>query len=148
MSKYELRSMYIPHARVQQDPGPEPSKTRQDMQEECDVNALMARYDKAGVWPNDNAAEPRYLDCSEVPDFRSAMDFMIEADKAFMSLPATVRREFDNNSADFVDYATDPANVGQMREWGLAPPEKTPDAPMRVEVVNPPAPPPDVPKGS
>jgi len=125
----------IPHDRVQVDFVDAVSMARQEFADECDVNSIMARYEKTGVFPFNEAAAPRYLDCSEIPDFQTAQQVVIDANAAFMSLPAHVRREFENDAAKFVDYACDPENLGQMREWGLAPPEKAPDAPMRVEVV-------------
>lgn len=120
------------------------SVTRQEFQDECDVNILMARYDKTGLFPTMAApAAPRYFDASEVPtDFRDVMDHMLAADAAFMTLPAKVRREFDNDPASFVEFAQNPDNLSKMREWGLAAPERVPDPPMRVEVVNPPPAPP------
>lgn len=130
-------SMAVPHKRVPADIGG-PSLTRQEFTEECDVNALMARYEKSGVWPMPPPnAEPRYLDLTEVPDFRSAMDMLRDAEAAFMTLPAKVRREFDNDPRAFVDFAQNPDNLAKMREWGLAAPEVVPDPPMRVEVINP-----------
>lgn len=146
MAKYEAAtySMFIPHKRVTAHiEGP--SATRQEFVDECDVNRLMAQYERTGVWPlRPTGAEPRYLDLSDVPDFQSAMQLMIDAEAAFMSLPATVRRDFDNDAGKFVAFAEDGENLPKLREWGLAPPEKAPDAPMRVEVVNPPEP--DLPK--
>lgn len=142
-------SAYVPHPRVQTDTG-NVSLTRQEFADECDINVLMSRFEKTGIWPGPLAkGEPRYFDFTEMPeDFRAAMDMMVDAEKAFMSLPADVRREFDNSPAEFVDYATDPANLEQMREWGLAPPAPAPIAPTKVEVVNPPTPPEAAPKPS
>lgn len=125
----------IPHDRVQIDFVDAKSMTRQEFAEECDINNIMARYERTGVWPMLDAPQPRYLDCSEIPDFQSAMQTVLDANVAFMSLPASVRRDFDNDPAQFVDFACDPENIGQMREWGLAPPEKAPDAPLSVRVV-------------
>lgn len=113
------------------------SLARQEFKDEADINVLMKRYKTHGVMPTMRVGEPRYLDCSEVPDFQAAMQLVIDAENAFLTLPAAVRKEFGNDHVAFVEYASDPENIGQMREWGLAPPEKAPDAPMRVEVVNP-----------
>lgn len=117
-----------------------PSRTRQEFAEECDINSIMARYSKTGVISHVNPAEPRFLDLSVLPDFQSAMHIMMQANDAFASLPAAVRREFDNDPAKFVSFAEDGANLPKLREWGLAPPEKVPEPPQRVEVVNAPAP--------
>lgn len=114
----------------------EPSLTRQEFAEECDINTIMARYEASGAISHVNRAEPMYLDTTTYPDLQGAMETFREASLAFNSLPALVRREFDNDPQKFVDFAVEPANVARMREWGLAAPEKLPDAPMRVEVVN------------
>lgn len=131
-------SMYRPHDPVDVVFNDE-TLTRQEFKDESDINFLMKRYKTHGVMPTMRVGEPRYLDCTEVPDFQAAMQLVIDAEAAFMTLPAAVRKEFGNDHVAFVEYATDPENLDQMREWGLAPPEKAPDAPMRVEVVNAPA---------
>lgn len=115
-----------------------PSLTRQEFAEDCDINVLMARYEKTGVISHVNQRQPLYLDMSAVPDYHTALLQLQAAEAAFMSLPASVRREFDNDPAKFVAFAEDPENVSQMRTWGLAEPEKAPEAPMKVEVVSAP----------
>lgn len=122
----------------------EPSLTRQEFAEECDINTIMARYEASGAISHVNRAEPVYLDTTLYPGLQASMDSFREAAAAFNALPALVRREFDNDPQKFVDFAVDPANLPKMREWGLAAPEKVPDAPMRVEVVNPAPPAPAV----
>lgn len=145
MPKIVKRSAFRPHERVQFDTGAV-SMTRQEFAAECDVNALMSRFEKTGVWPlPPNDAKPAFFDATEVPNFHEAMEFMIAAENAFMSLPAIVRKEFDNDPEKFVEYGSKPENIGRMREWGLAPPEATPEPPMRVEVVNPPSSSPEAP---
>lgn len=119
-----------------------PSMTRQEFARECDINVLMAHYEKNAVMPPVNGKEPAYFDASSVPDFREALDIAREAQEAFMRVPAATRKELDNDVHQFVDYASDPVNLPQMRKWGLAEPEKAPDSPMKVEVVNPPSIPP------
>lgn len=116
----------------------EPSLTRQEFAEECDINTIMARYEASGAISHVNRAEPMFLDTTGYPDLQGAMDQFREASLAFAALPAVVRREFDNDPQKFVDFAADPENVGRMREWGLAAPEKLPDPPIRVEVTNSP----------
>lgn len=132
------RSLYVPHdSALFGLEFPDASRARQEFKEECDINVLMRKYRDHGVVPTMRTGEPKYFDCSEVPDFMSAMNTFIEAEKAFMSLPAEVRKQMDNDPAKFVEFAADPENIESMRKWGLAPPAKEPDAPMRVEVVNP-----------
>jgi len=136
-----LNNFYVPHRNVSQPPGG-PSLTRQEYKEECDINEIMARFETTGVLPA--GGESFYYDFTTLPEtMMDSMLLMGQATEAFMSLPASVRREFDNDAAQFVDFASDPENLPQMRTWGLAPelpkePVKPP--PMEVMVVNPPDP--------
>jgi hypothetical protein len=116
-----------------------PSLTRQEFAEECDINILMAKYEKTGILPsNVNANEPRYLDVSDVPDLMVAHQVLQDATTAFMSLPATIRRDFDNDPIKFINYAENPENIEKLREWKLAAPAPVEPPPQKVEVINPP----------
>lgn len=128
---------YVEHERVQIDASKD-GRTRQEFADECDINTLMARYEKTGVINHFSQSEGNYFDATDVPDLATALAFVAHAEDAFMRLPAAARREFDNDAVKFVQFAEDKDNLPRMREWGLAPPEAVPDAPMRVEIVNPP----------
>jgi hypothetical protein len=118
---------------------PEEGRTRQEFAEDADINVLMARFEKTGQLPsNIGANAPAYLDVSEVPDLATALAVVEEAKRAFLALPARARAEFDNDPVAFMAFAQDPANLDQMRTWGLAPPAEVPEPPLRVEVVNEP----------
>lgn len=120
-----------------------PSLTRQEFADECDINALMDRYEKHGVISHVNRAQPVYMDLAGVPDLREALDYMRDAQVMFNSLPATTRFTFDNDAVKFVEYAQNPANIEKMREWGLAAPKAAAPEPMLVKVVpEVPSPPP------
>lgn len=128
-----------------------PSLTRQEFVEECDINTLMSKYDKhAGTGPGMlSHQDPSmfYADFTQLPDsLLEYHNYMDRAHSSFMTLPAAVRREFENDATMFVEFASDPENLSQMRTWGLAPPEKVEAAPMKVEVVSPAAPPPGPPE--
>lgn len=113
------------------------SKTRQEFKDECDINVLMAKYERNGVVPPVNGGTPQYLDVSDVPDLAKAFDVVEQASKAFFTLSAAVRREFDNDPVKFVEFAQDSKNLERMREWGLAEPAKVDPPPQKVEIVNP-----------
>lgn len=109
---------------------PAEGMTRQEFKDECDINVLMATYETSGAIPRFNLGTPAYLDVSDVPDLARSIAIMEAAQTAFMTLPASVRREFDNDAVAFVEYASDASNLEQMRKWGLAPPaEPAPSAP-------------------
>lgn len=113
----------------------DPGLTRQEFAEECDINTIMARYEKQGVISHVNRAEPVYLDTTLYKGLQASMDAFKEAETAFLALPAKVRREFDNDPQKFVDFAVNPENVERMREWGLAAPEAVKPPPVEVLVT-------------
>lgn len=118
----------------------EPSLTRQEFAEECDINALMKRYEGHVVGGPGNLSpkEPIYADWTDLPqDLMGYLGFMQEAEAQFMRLPAVVRKEFDNSAMEFVAFATDPGNLEQMRTWGLAAPAKPQDEPAVVSSPSP-----------
>ncbi|UDN67479.1 internal scaffolding protein [robinz microvirus RP_29] len=121
-----------------------PSETRQEFAAECDINTIMKNYDAYLADPRRSIREPMYYDLSAYPDdLMGFMRLMHEGEAAFMTLPASVRKEFDNDPVEFVSYAADPANVEQMRDWGLAkpkPPEPPAAAPPPREAESPPRP--------
>lgn len=120
----------------------EPSMARQEFAEECDINSLMKRYEghatggPSGLQMMGDPSKMFYADFTIMPSsLQEFHSFMDTAQAAFMSLPAVVRKEFDNDATMFVDFASDADNLAQMRTWGLAPPEKVEAPPQKVEVV-------------
>lgn len=120
----------------------EPSMTRQEFAEECDINTLMKKFDSAvgqgpGGLPNQrDPAAMFYADFTGMPgSLLEYQQYMFDAEKAFMSLPAVVRKEFANDPYQFAEFAGDPENIGQLRTWGLAAPEAAEPAPIKVQVI-------------
>lgn len=123
-----IRDFYVKHEPVDLACTLEEGMTRQEFRDECDINVLMATYERNGSISHFNRMQPQYLDVSDVPDLPQAIAVMQAAEAAFMTLPASVRREFDNNAVNFVEFAQQPSNLSKMREWGLAPPQAVADA--------------------
>lgn len=112
------------------------SRTKQSMAAECDINAIMKRYERTGIITHLAKRDAYFADVSVVPDFAKAMEVVEKANTMFMSLPATVRKEFMNDPALYVEFCADPKNLPRLRELGLAPPENK-AAVVQVEVVSP-----------
>lgn len=117
---------------------PDDGLTKQEFAEECDINALMARYQRTGILPQSDRT-PFYGDFADLPSYQEAQHILLAASEAFASLPAVVRREFDNDPAKFVAFAEDESNLDQMREWGLAPAAEPLDAPPAPAPASEPA---------
>jgi len=133
-----MRDFYVSHKPVDLACDPAEGMTRQEFKDECDLNVLLARYEKTGQLPANLRGPGDYLDVSNIPDLAGALTVFHDAENAFMRLPATVRREFDNDPVRFVEFAQDPGNQDRMAEWGLAAPRKPADAPS-PSAATPPA---------
>jgi len=111
--------------------------TVQADKEECDINTLVKRFGLTGELPT-NLRVPVNADFVAALDFKDAMNVIRESEVAFMGMPADVRSRFNHDAGKFVDFASDPANIAEMRKLGLAVPEAVPAAapePMLVRVV-------------
>lgn len=99
-----------------------PGMTRQEFTDECDINKLMARYEKIGIISHVNQATPQWGDFTNIPDFAEAQQMFVNATAAFMALPASLRRDFDNDPRKFVDAMQSPSDELRARllELGLA----------------------------
>lgn len=98
----------------------EERKTKSEFADECDINLIMARYRKTGQLPvNAKAASLRYGDFSQVPDFMQMQDKILAAHELFEALPATVRKQFDNNPGEFIAAAHTKEGRELLVKFGL-----------------------------
>lgn len=102
----------------------EQSMTKQSFKDECDINVIMARYQKTGLLEHVRQGVPQYLDQPGF-DYFEAQSFIAGANSLFQSLPADVRAQFENHPGIFLRWMEDPANAAKAREMGLMPPEAT-----------------------
>lgn len=112
----------------------EVTMTKQSLAANLDVNNIIKRYTKTGILLNAQNLEAVYGEITSM-DLREALEKVSKADEMFSQVPSKIRAQFDNDAGAFIDFATNPANIAQMREWGFANPE-----PLRIET------PPDPPK--
>jgi phage internal scaffolding protein len=97
---------------------PEPTLAQQQFRDEADINTILERFGRTGelIVP---VSVPEFGDYSEVGDYHSAMNMIIEAQSAFDALPARIRKEFDNDPGRFVDFVLDENNRDKAVEMGL-----------------------------
>lgn len=97
----------------------DPSLTIQSQAQDADINVIVKRFGLTGQLPQ-VLRPPSYEDFSEsVDDYRSALDLVAAADASFMKMPAEVRKRFDNDPAEFVDFCNNPDNLEEMKKLGL-----------------------------
>lgn len=143
MTKQRFRTQYDEDYKAEvffTDPGEDEGLVQQHMRDECDINIILARYQATGELTHIQQSAAQYGDFSEVLDFQSALHQIADAEAAFMELPAKIRDRFNNDPAQFINYATNPDNLEEMRELGLATPLPPPPEPQLVKVVGEAAP--------
>lgn len=117
-----FRSAYSKPVRVSVSFDKERGLTRQSFKNECDVNSIMAKYAKSGLVDHVSRVEGRYGDFTSAPsDYLEAMQTVIDAQHAFAGLPASIRKEFNNDPSDFLAFMSNPDNADRMRELKLLP---------------------------
>lgn len=114
-----------------------PSMTKQEFKDECDINVLMIRYQKTGLFPQHPGSQPRFVSNIDAPDYQTALNIVITAQDEFASLNSELRKRFDNDPAKFLEFVSDPANADELVALKLREPPPVEPGPVRVEVVNP-----------
>ena len=119
----------------------DPSRTQQSFAEESDINTIVRRFNLTGELPSHFRA-PQYGDFDGIADYQSALNQVMAANEAFMSMPAGLRARFHNNPQNLIEFLSKEENREEAVRLGLLrPPERPP--------VSPPAEPPkEAPKAS
>lgn len=112
----------------------DPTRAQQQFKEDADINVLVQRFGITGQMPVMDRI-PMQGDFSGVTDYHSALNALIAADEKFMQLPAEVRSRFDNDAGKFLDFTSNPENLGELRSMGLAKPAPKDPDPIAVRVI-------------
>ncbi len=83
-----------------------------------DINTILRNFGVTGRLPMTTKA-PTYGDFTGIFDFQSAVNAVNAATDAFMELPADVRKRFDNDPQQFVDFCSDEANALEGEKLGI-----------------------------
>lgn len=115
--------------------GPD-SPVKQEFKEECDINVLMKRYQKTGLFPQFPGQQPRYISNIGMPDYQESLHIVMAAQEEFAALNSELRKRFDNDPAKFLEFCNDPSNGDELIKLGLREAPAPEPGPVRVEVVN------------
>ena len=97
------------------------SLTHQSMKDECDMNRIMLKWQKTGVIDHAKTFEGQYADFTHVTgDYQEHMNAVIQANEMFGTLPSTVRKRFNNDPGEFLEFVGDPSNAEEMVSLGLS----------------------------
>lgn len=95
-------------------------RTQQHHAGQVDINNIMAKCRKSGLLPQ--RGEPGfYGDFTSVEDYMTCMSRVLNAQKAFMTLPAEVRKEFDNSPGALLQFLADENNRQKAEDLGIIP---------------------------
>lgn len=95
------------------------SRTKQSEKDNCDINNIISRYNATGLMPV-SPLPPTYGDFTGIDDYQTALHVLMDAQDAFFNLPADIRKKFDNDPEQFVEFVTDPKNLESVVDMGLA----------------------------
>ena len=96
------------------------SKTHKYFKDEVDINNIMRRFKTKGILPPSHNKPAMYGDVSNVPDYMTALQIVIDAEQKFNSLPAKVRARFNNAPEELLDFCSKAENLEEMVSLGLA----------------------------
>lgn len=107
---------------------PEPSKTKQEFKEECDINTILTRFLKTGE-PPPLVLPEHFADLSGRTTYYDIATKTAEANELFYLLPATKRAEFQNDPARWADAVVEAIDNGDrdlLPELGIQVPTPKP----------------------
>ena len=100
------------------------SLTKQSFTKECDINTILAKYQKTGAIDHLNKNEAQYGFATS-DTFQESMQIVAKGNTMFAELPSSIRTKFENDPAKFLDFVQDKNNLKEMQELGLAHINKT-----------------------
>lgn len=99
----------------------QPEITSQSHKNECDINSIIEKYRKTQLLSHVNAYEGNYGDFTDVTDYQSAWNAVRDAGQKFMSLPSTIREQFNNDPQQLLNFVQNKENYEAAVEKGLLP---------------------------
>jgi len=116
---FKIRAAYGPKERLGDIGDLGVSLTKQSFTKECDINNIMAKYQKTGAVDHVNKHQASYGYATS-DDFQSALETVAKGQTMFDQLPSSIRTKFENDPAKFLDFVQDNNNQAEMVELGLA----------------------------
>jgi len=120
-------------------PDDEIVRVEQSHKDEVNINNIVKRHGMDLIAKTAQLQQFTYDD-NPNNDFQETMNAILQAEKSFSSIPSDIRKKFDNDPAQFLDFIHNNDNQQQLVDWGLAnAPEKV--SPVEVIVTNSETPP-------
>lgn len=115
-TKMQFRTPYAERERIQLNTGK--GLTEQAHKDETDINHILADYRRTGLIKHARKHEGAYDDVTAT-DFQQSMIIIAETKSMFEGLPSEVRKDFNNNPADFLNFVQNPKNEQKLSQMGI-----------------------------
>lgn len=113
-----IRKPFQSSERVSIDTGSD-TLVEQSHKDPCDINLIMKQYQRTGIINHLRDYGDSYESVDAIT-FHEAMNVVTNANMMFDALPSNLRKRFDNDPAQFLDFVNDEANYDEMVDLGLA----------------------------
>lgn len=110
------------------------SKTQQHPKDEVNVNRILDKYRETGLVSHVATRAAQYGDFSDVGTFQDVIHKVQAAQDLFDQIPSDIRKKFDNDPAKFIEFCSNPDNIDDLREMGLAVPAQVDE----IQAADPP----------
>lgn len=97
----------------------DPSRTKQADKNKCDINLIMKKAYAGHQIQHVNKIQGQYGDFSEVNDYSSALNAIILANDAFAGLSSQVRKKFNNDPSQLLNFVENSKNMAEAIKLGL-----------------------------
>lgn len=97
----------------------DPSLAVQSEKDSCDINKIVSKFKSTGVMTNVRTDQPLFGDFSDLVDIQTQRIRMQDAQEAFMTLPAQIRKRFSNDPVELINFLNDENNRPEAIKLGL-----------------------------
>lgn len=98
----------------------QPSKTKQSERDACNINSIVAKYNRTGEQPqNMRSVTPQYGDFSAVENLHAALNLVNDSMRSFAELPSHIRDHCNNDPAQLLELASDPERREEAIDLGI-----------------------------
>lgn len=105
----------------------EPTMTQQQFADDCDINNIMAKYEKTGQVTHLSNKQGVYGDFSDITDYQDMLHRVAAAQESFQTLPAKTRQRFQNDPGELISFLQDRKNYDEAISLGLIVPNTIPE---------------------
>lgn len=114
----------------------EKSRTQQQFKDHCDINNIIKKYEVTGVITHLNKKTGQYIDATQLKDYHSSLQTVIDAKNLFMQLPSDLRAKFENDPQKLIDFVDDKNNYDDAVSLGLIPKKSPSEISELTKAIN------------